>query len=102
MEHDICVYCEENKEVKIWEKTGEKVCYDCRLDFLDQEFKEEPRISMKSRAPILSGIKVIGDNRIKNNYLKWDNKLEAYKCKKDVLEKIKKMLPEWNKEFEGE
>ena len=30
-----------SKIVKVWEKTGEMVCYDCRLDFLDQEFKEE-------------------------------------------------------------
>jgi len=40
MEYGICVYCEEYKEVKVWERTGEKVCYDCRLDFLDQEFEE--------------------------------------------------------------
>ena len=41
MEIGLCVYCEKYKEVKVWEKTGEMVCYDCRLDFLDQEFKEE-------------------------------------------------------------
>jgi len=41
MEYGMCVYCEKNKEVKIWEKTGELVCYDCRLDFLDQEFNED-------------------------------------------------------------
>jgi len=34
---DICVYCNEYKEVRVWEQTGEKVCYDCRLDLLDNE-----------------------------------------------------------------
>jgi len=41
MEYGICVYCEEHKEVRTWKQTGEKVCYDCRVDFLDQEFKEQ-------------------------------------------------------------
>ena len=44
MEYGICVYCLENTEVKVWEKTGEKVCYDCRVDFLDQEFKEQKQV----------------------------------------------------------
>lgn len=38
---EICAYCEENKpsrEVKKWEKTGELVCYDCRLEMLEEEF----------------------------------------------------------------
>jgi len=39
MKKDICVYCEENKQVRVWKETGELVCYDCRLDFLDDEFK---------------------------------------------------------------
>lgn len=36
-----CPYCEEYKETVVWKETGEYVCYDCRLDLLDQEFKEE-------------------------------------------------------------
>lgn len=36
----ICVYCNEYKETKIWKETDEQVCYDCRLDLLDQEFRE--------------------------------------------------------------
>ncbi len=37
----VCVYCEEYKETVIWGETQEDVCYDCRLDLLDQEFKED-------------------------------------------------------------
>lgn len=33
-----CIYCEEHKETRIWQETGEEVCYDCRLGLLDQEF----------------------------------------------------------------
>ena len=36
----MCVYCEEEKECLVWEKTGEMVCYDCRMDFIDQEETE--------------------------------------------------------------
>lgn len=36
---DICVYCGEKKEVTSHE--GELVCYDCRVDFLDQEFGQD-------------------------------------------------------------
>ena len=35
-----CAYCEEYKETVIWGETDEYVCYDCRLELLDQEFKE--------------------------------------------------------------
>lgn len=38
-----CTYCNEEKpanSVKEWEKTGELVCYDCRIELLDEEFAE--------------------------------------------------------------
>ena len=40
MKMGICVYCNEYKETTIWKETDERVCCDCRLDLLDQEFKE--------------------------------------------------------------
>ncbi len=36
----VCPYCEEYKETVTWAETQEDVCYDCRLDLLNQEFKE--------------------------------------------------------------
>ena len=35
--NNTCVYCEEIKPVT--EHNGELICYDCRIDFLDQEFE---------------------------------------------------------------
>ena len=37
----VCPYCDENKRCAVWRETGEWVCNDCRLDMLEQEFKEE-------------------------------------------------------------
>jgi hypothetical protein len=37
----VCVYCKKYKEVKVWKQTDEEVCYDCRLDLLDEEFANE-------------------------------------------------------------
>ena len=34
-----CPYCGELKETVVWKETGERVCYDCRLDLLNQEFE---------------------------------------------------------------
>lgn len=37
-----CVICEENKpsvEVQPYKPTGELICYDCRIEMLDEEFK---------------------------------------------------------------
>lgn len=36
----VCAYCEEYKETVVWKETDEYVCYDCRLDLLNQEFGE--------------------------------------------------------------
>jgi len=36
-----CPYCGELKETVLWKETGEWVCYDCRLDLLEQEFKRQ-------------------------------------------------------------
>lgn len=35
----ICVYCEELKELRLWKETGELVCYDCRISQVDQDFE---------------------------------------------------------------
>lgn len=35
-----CPYCDKLKYVKVWEETGEEVCFECRLDLLKQEFEE--------------------------------------------------------------
>ena len=37
-EKDYCVYCNEEKETRLWNQTDENVCYDCRLSLLEQEF----------------------------------------------------------------
>lgn len=37
--NNICVYCEEEKAVKLWEETNEYVCLSCRLSLLAQEFE---------------------------------------------------------------
>ena len=38
-----CVYCEHEatpeNPVKIWTQTGEMVCKECRLAFIEQEFR---------------------------------------------------------------
>lgn len=47
MTMDVCVYCEEYKPVVVWDKTGEKVCRDCRHDFVDQEFDEKADVALK-------------------------------------------------------
>jgi len=36
----ICPYCDKLKWVKVWQETGEEVCFECRLDLLEQEFEE--------------------------------------------------------------
>ena len=33
-----CEYCEEIKIVRKWKETDELVCYECRQDFLEDEF----------------------------------------------------------------
>lgn len=33
-----CDYCQEYKDTRVWSETQENVCYDCRLDMLEQEF----------------------------------------------------------------
>ncbi len=40
MNKTTCVYCETERDTKTWEQTGESVCYECRLDLLNQEFAE--------------------------------------------------------------
>ena len=37
----VCPYCSKYKQCVLWKETNEWVCYDCRLDLLEQEFKEE-------------------------------------------------------------
>lgn len=42
---DICDYCSSmgdrsEKPVTIWKETGERVCYDCRVEFVEQEFED--------------------------------------------------------------
>lgn len=39
-----CPYCSQPKQVKVWDKTGEKVCLDCRRSLLEQEFEDADRI----------------------------------------------------------
>jgi len=63
MNKDICVYCGDYKEVKIWEWTGELVCYDCRLDYLDQEFREEENPVIKTVGKICDLLKDGKSNR---------------------------------------
>jgi transcription elongation factor Elf1 len=40
---NICVYCDQQatpeNPVKIWNETGEMVCKECRLAFIEQEFE---------------------------------------------------------------
>jgi len=37
--NNICVYCGEEKAVKLWKETNEDVCLSCRLSLLAQEFE---------------------------------------------------------------
>jgi hypothetical protein len=39
MTSNYCVYCGENKAVKLWKETNEYVCLSCRLSLLAQEFE---------------------------------------------------------------
>lgn len=36
--YEMCTYCEKIKFCLEWEKTHEMVCYNCRLEFLNEEF----------------------------------------------------------------
>ena len=39
-ENKTCVYCEiPERETRVWKQTGEVVCYECRLNFLEEEFQ---------------------------------------------------------------
>lgn len=40
-EWQICVYCDKYKETRVWEETGEQVCYSCREDFIEQEHDDK-------------------------------------------------------------
>lgn len=38
--NNFCVYCGEEKAVKVWKETNEYVCLSCRLSLLAQEFED--------------------------------------------------------------
>lgn len=38
--NNICVYCDSEKNVKLWKETNENVCLICRLSLLSQEFED--------------------------------------------------------------
>ena len=44
MKRDICIYCDEAQILVKWKETGEWVCYECRLQMLEQEFEDAEEI----------------------------------------------------------